>query len=57
MSNYLIIRKVPENHTKTVASQLKTSWSSLTIYEKVQPVGLISLSCNWVILHNEIDQM
>ena len=28
-----------------------------TIYEKVQPVGLISLSCNWVILHNEIDQM
>ena len=26
-------------------------------YERVQPVGLISLSCNWVILHNEIDQM
>ena len=26
-------------------------------YEGVQPVGLISLSCNWVILHNEIDQM
>ena len=25
------------------------------IYERVQPVGLISLSCNWVILHNEID--
>ena len=26
-------------------------------YEKVQPVGLISLSCNWEILHIEIDQM
>ena len=26
-------------------------------YERVQPVGLISLSCNWVILHYEIDQM
>ena len=28
-----------------------------TPYESVQPVGLISLSCNWAILHNEIDQM
>ena len=26
-------------------------------YERVQPFGLTSLSCNWVILHNEIDQM
>ena len=28
-----------------------------TLYERVQPVGLISLSCNWAILHNEKDQM
>ena len=27
------------------------------MYERVQPVGLISLSCNWAILHNEINQM
>ena len=27
------------------------------IQERVQPVGLIPLSCNWEILHNEIDQM
>ena len=26
-------------------------------YERVQLVGLISLSCNWAIWHNEIDQM
>ena len=26
-------------------------------YEKVQPVGVLSLSCNWVILHKEIDQL
>ena len=26
-------------------------------YERVQPVGFISLSCNWVTLHNEIDQI
>ena len=26
-------------------------------YERVQLVGNISLSCNWVILQNEIDQM
>ena len=25
--------------------------------DRVQPFGLISISCNWVILHNEIDQM
>ena len=27
------------------------------LYERVQPLGLTSFSCNWVILHNEIDQM
>ena len=26
-------------------------------YKRVQPDGLISLSCNWVILLKEIDQM
>ena len=26
-------------------------------YERIQPVSLISLSCNWEILHNEIDQI
>ena len=25
--------------------------------EQVQLVGLVSLSCNWVILHNEIDHI
>ena len=27
---------------------------SKNIYERVQPVGLIWLSCNWVILHNKV---
>ena len=26
-------------------------------YKRVQPFGLISLPCKWVILDNEIDQM
>ena len=29
----------------------------LCLYERVQSVGLISLSFNWVILHNELEQM
>ena len=34
-----------------------TSLQKKWIYERVQLVGLISLSCNWAICHNEIDQM
>ena len=29
----------------------------MQIYERVQPVSLISVSCSWVTLHNEINQI
>ena len=37
-----------------------TAYSGLIIAvsdERVQPVGLISFSCYWIILHDELDQM
>ena len=38
-------------------TQCTTFEKSHNSYETVQPVGLISLSGNWVILQNQIDHM
>ena len=40
-----------------IYSTYQTHKNPIFTYKRVQPFGLISLSCNWVILDKEIDQM
>ena len=49
LQQHIVSDKIQQNIIKIIKIPL--------CYERVQPVGLISLSCNWVILYNEIEQM
>ena len=60
--NSVVVILYLENIVKVYVCQMCTKYAKtkcriMKHYERVQPVGLISLSCNWAILHNEIDQM
>ena len=46
-----------QKHTHWPYLKKRSICMSQISYERVQPVGLISLSCNWVNLHNAIDHM
>ena len=43
--------------TETEIFSLKNLTNLSYIYEAAHPVGMISVSCNGVILHDEIDQV
>ena len=42
--------------THNAVCRILSATPDLFTYERVQPVGLISLSCNWVIFNNEKDK-